>query len=104
MKKLLKKLSRKLKRLFVKQPEKKVCKHCLKELPVSRFGPHANSKDGLQSWCRQCQRKYAVTYARKKKVIQGKPAEIVEAKLKAPKAELSDNLFNQPKAGETPWS
>lgn len=35
-------------------PKTKICKRCGRELPVSEFGHHARSKDGLQPYCREC--------------------------------------------------
>lgn len=34
----------------------KVCPKCGRELPTSEFNKSSKNKDGLQSWCRECQR------------------------------------------------
>ena len=34
----------------------KVCSHCGRELPVESFNKSSKTKDGLQPWCRDCQR------------------------------------------------
>lgn len=39
------------------KPATKVCKCCGRELPVSEFGKHARTKDGLQPTCRECKAK-----------------------------------------------
>lgn len=36
----------------------KKCKHCQKEKPVTEFGRHKTSWDGLQPWCRECSNDY----------------------------------------------
>lgn len=36
----------------------KTCSRCRTAKPVSEFGPHPKTKDGFQSWCRQCVREY----------------------------------------------
>lgn len=37
----------------------KKCIKCGEELPISAFGKHTKTKDGLQSWCKKCIRVYA---------------------------------------------
>ena len=37
--------------------EKKVCKGCGRELPLSEFGKHDRSKDGHMSVCKECRRR-----------------------------------------------
>ena len=34
----------------------KRCKRCGRELDESEFNKHKNTKDGLQSYCKECQR------------------------------------------------
>lgn len=34
----------------------KVCTRCGKELPVEQFNRRSSSADGLQTWCKSCQR------------------------------------------------
>lgn len=34
----------------------KVCTRCGKELPVDQFNRRSSSADGLQTWCKSCQR------------------------------------------------
>lgn len=40
-------------------PKTKVCSRCGRELPISDFGRHARTKDGLQPMCRECRSKAA---------------------------------------------
>ena len=51
------------------QPKTKVCKRCGRELPIHEFGRHARTKDGLQTYCRQCTSD-AMKKARIKKVAK----------------------------------
>lgn len=44
-------------------PTTKVCKKCGRELPAEAFNRHAKSRDGLQPYCRECQREFALTGA-----------------------------------------
>ena len=39
-------------------PEMKVCRACKVELPSDAFNKAPSDKDGLQSMCRECVRKY----------------------------------------------
>ena len=34
----------------------KVCPQCHRELPVTKFYASRSSADGLQSWCKECQK------------------------------------------------
>lgn len=38
------------------QPKTKVCKKCGQELPVEYFGKNNSTKDGLQIYCKDCQK------------------------------------------------
>ena len=38
--------------------ETKVCSRCGKTKPLSEFNKDSSAKDGLQHWCRQCQKEY----------------------------------------------
>lgn len=38
------------------QPKTKVCKRCGQELPVEYFGKNRATKDGLQLYCKDCQK------------------------------------------------
>ena len=35
----------------------KICAHCGRELPVEAYYGNKTTKDGLQSWCKDCQNK-----------------------------------------------
>lgn len=35
----------------------KVCSHCGRELPAEAFNKSSKSSTGLQSWCKECQKK-----------------------------------------------
>ena len=37
-------------------PTTKVCKRCGRELPADQFNKHARSRDGLQPYCKDCQK------------------------------------------------
>lgn len=37
-------------------PTTKVCRRCLRPLPIERFRGRSEARDGLQSYCRECQR------------------------------------------------
>jgi hypothetical protein len=37
-------------------PQEKQCRKCLKWLPIGEFYKNTQSKDGLQSWCKECKR------------------------------------------------
>lgn len=51
----------------------KKCAHCGQEKPVSEFYKDKHTKDGLQSWCKQC------SNSRGKKAIERKEKELLEA-------------------------
>ena len=38
------------------QPKTKVCKKCGQELPLEYFSKNARTKDGLQIYCKDCQK------------------------------------------------
>lgn len=38
------------------QPKTKVCKKCGQELPLEYFSKNSRAKDGLQIYCRDCQK------------------------------------------------
>lgn len=44
----------------------KVCKMCGRELPISEFNKHGLTKDGLQTYCKQCATEYVILSRRKK--------------------------------------
>lgn len=46
-------------------PITKVCKKCGRELPAEAFNRHAKSADGLQPYCKECQREVAKAGAAK---------------------------------------
>lgn len=52
----------------------KVCKKCGRELPAEAFNRHAKSRDGLQPYCRECQRETAKAGAAK----AGRPKKATE--------------------------
>ncbi len=57
--------------------ETKVCKTCGRELPVSAFGKHPKTKDGLQPVCSEC----------KSKAMKGRKLGPYKTKEAAPKEE-----------------
>lgn len=57
----------------MKQTETKKCVHCGQEKPVTEFYKDKHTKDGLQSWCKQC------SNSRGKKAIERKEKELLEA-------------------------
>lgn len=36
----------------------KICSKCGRELPLECFGKHKRMKDGLQAWCKSCNKQY----------------------------------------------
>ena len=38
------------------QPKTKICKKCGQELPIEYFGKNRATKDGLQIYCKDCQK------------------------------------------------
>ena len=58
-------------------PKTKVCTMCNRRLPIEKFGRRAPNKDGYDSWCKECDRKYREMWHRKyykehKREIAGK--------------------------------
>lgn len=50
--------------------DNKICTKCGRELPREMFFKSTNSKDGLQSHCKDCKRAYASEYNKRKKSKQ----------------------------------
>lgn len=51
--------------------ETKVCKCCGRELPIEMFNKHKKNSDGLQTYCKECQRqKNTENYNRKVKTSE----------------------------------
>jgi hypothetical protein len=42
----------------------KTCKYCEETKPVSAFNKYKNTKDGLQGYCRECNREYRKKWAK----------------------------------------
>lgn len=57
----------------MEQTKTKTCAHCGQEKPVTEFYKDKHTKDGLQSWCKQC------SNSRGKKVVERKEKELLEA-------------------------
>ena len=49
----------------MEESKTKVCSKCGRELPLSEFYKKSTSKDGLQSYCKECSKKLAIEYAQK---------------------------------------
>lgn len=80
--------------------ETKICKKCGRELPVEAFAAHKKTKDGLQPYCRECQK--AVVRegrARKKAQAAEDPAEVTPALA----AFTDDELMSELKARGYFW-
>ena len=59
----------------------KVCLKCGQELPISEFSKKATAKDGLQCYCKKCNSKATIEYARKRrerKKLEAKENERIE--------------------------
>lgn len=76
-----------------KTPQTKVCKKCGRELPADQFNRHARSRDGLQPYCKDCQKEMAHADWQKRK---NTPA----AKEPAPKATPVHDLDDHALVGE----
>lgn len=48
----------------------KLCTRCGRELPVSNFSRRTKSKDGLQPYCKDCQREEAAAYYKRKSITK----------------------------------
>lgn len=57
----------------MEQTKTKTCAHCGQEKPVTEFYKDKHTKDGLQSWCKQC------SNSRGKKAVERKEKELLEA-------------------------
>ena len=66
----------------------KLCKRCGRELDESEFNKHKNTKDGLQSYCRECQRELN-RMRRKPKLPQLKVPQIEGGKVNPKLAEFT---------------
>ena len=49
----------------------KECKHCHRTLPVTEFYKKSGTPDGLQYYCKQCQKEINRNLKRKKKLFGG---------------------------------
>lgn len=54
-------------RTKIPTPESKRCPKCGRELPSEAFRPREESKDGLQSWCKECTNEGSRRYMATKK-------------------------------------
>lgn len=54
--------------------ETKICKKCGRELPVTEFYPHKHTKDGLDTYCKECKAQ-ATKERRAHKKAEETPAE-----------------------------
>lgn len=52
----------------------KFCNKCGSEKPLIEFGKHSRCKDGLQQFCKECQRKYFASYRDKNREDERKRA------------------------------
>ncbi len=59
----------------------KQCRKCGVVKPTEAFGPHRRAKDGLQSYCRVCQREYATDRLKTMSEDHKEPAVLALAKL-----------------------
>ena len=48
----------------------KLCTRCGRELPVSNFSRRTKAKDGLQPYCKDCQRETAAAYYKRKTIAK----------------------------------
>lgn len=49
------------------KPKTKHCNKCGRDLPLDAFGKKTTSKDGLQSWCKECQKASTINARAKRK-------------------------------------
>lgn len=59
----------------IEQTKTKHCPKCGRDLPITSFGKKAKAKDGLQSWCKECQNASAVESHKRKRQAAEAPAE-----------------------------
>ena len=45
----------------------KICSHCKEEKPEERFGKRKKSRDGLDSWCKDCRTSHHKAWVRRNK-------------------------------------
>lgn len=56
----------------------KVCPECGRELPVTEFGKHVRTKDGLQPLCRECSSKKAKARHRNEETPEDNPIKAIK--------------------------
>lgn len=54
-------------------PKTKHCSKCGRDLPLDAFGKKSNTKDGLQTWCKECQKASTLAARERRKNAQNKP-------------------------------
>ena len=76
----------------VEQPKTKVCKKCGQELPVEYFGKNSATKDGLQIYCKDCQKTWVKQKRErdKEKLIKMAKGEVVDKTEKDQRADTWD--------------
>ena len=74
----------------------KTCSKCKERKPHSEFGKHKSMKDGLQNYCKKCQRQYNVQYykenAEKKKQYYKENAERIKQHKKKYRKENAEKI------------
>lgn len=81
-------------------PKTKHCNKCGRDLPLEAFGKKTGTKDGLQSWCKECQKESTMAARARKKGAAEAPADQPAPK-RAPRSEV---ILPNGKHTETPSS
>lgn len=81
-------------------PKTKHCNKCGRDLPLEAFGKKTGTKDGLQSWCKECQKESTLAARARKKEAAEAPADQPAPK-RAPRSEV---ILPNGKHTETPSS
>ena len=86
-------------------PKTKHCNKCGRDLPLEAFGKKTGTKDGLQSWCKECQKESTLAAReRKKQASSLTPADSPTPEKKPKRAPRSEVILPNGKHTETPSS
>lgn len=81
------------------QPGHKVCTKCRREKPLADFAPHPITKDGRNSWCRDCARPQVAEQSRRFRSRTNNPPRMDGSKvcsacrIDTPRTEFTPNRY-----------